>query len=461
MPGKRPTQVTDEWDGEGAPAAPARGLARWGVPVAVAGVAVAGIGLVPALASSGSPDLPEITAAELIERMAGSDTEQLSGTVRITTDLGLPALPGMSAGGGGLGGPGSGDGGDGADGDRGPAGPGSGGDEQGSPADPQAKLMELASGSHTLRVAADGPGRQRLSVMGEADEYSVIRNGEDLWAYDSASNSAYHATLPEHDAGRHAEHHGQGGDGEKGRDGGHGLPEGLADATPRELAEHALKAVDETTKVTVDGTAKVAGRDAYQLVIAPKAGESTVEAVRVSVDAENGVPLKFTLTPRSGGKAVIDVGFTSVDFGKPAAETFAFKPPKGAKVTEEDLSERAGEHAGHRGDGERGAHGGHGAPAETGRHGPAGLNVLGEGWASVAQLQAPAGKRGPGGEELPAEAQQLLDSFGERVRGDFGTGRVFSTRLVNVLLTDDGGVYAGAVDQATLVKAAEKAEKAE
>ncbi|MEU4685275.1 LolA family protein [Streptomyces xinghaiensis] len=455
MPGKRPTQVTDEWDGEGTPAAPSRGLVRWGVPVAVAGVAVAGIGLVPALASSGSPDLPEITAAELIERMAESDTERLSGTVKITTDLGLPALPGMSGGGGGFGmGPGHGD--DSAGG-RGDAGEGKGGDEQGSPADPQAKLMELASGTHTLRVAADGPAKQRLSVMDEAAEYSVIRNGEDLWAYDSGSNSAYHATLPEHDADLHAEHHGKGEDGEHGK---HDLPEGLEDATPRELAEHALKAVDETTTVEVDGTAQVAGRDAYQLVITPKAGESTVEAVRISVDAENGVPLKFTLTPKSGGKAAVDVGFTSVDFGKPAADTFAFKPPKGAKVTEEDLSERAGKHAEHRKNGEHREDGKRGS-AETRGDGPAGLNVIGEGWASVAQLQAPAGKRGAGAEELPAEAEQLLNSFGERVSGDFGTGRVFSTRLVNVLLTDDGGVYAGAVDKAALVKAAEKAEKAE
>ncbi|KNE80697.1 MULTISPECIES: LolA family protein [Streptomyces] len=456
MPGKRPTQVTDEWDGEGAPAAPARGLVRWGVPVAVAGVAVAGIGLVPALASSGSPDLPEITAAELIERMAESDTERLSGTVKITTDLGLPALPGMSGGGGGFGmGPGHG-GDDSAEG-RGDAGQGEGGDEQGSPADPQAKLMELASGTHTLRVAADGPAKQRLSVMDEAAEYSVIRNGEDLWAYDSGSNSAYHATLPEHDADLHTEHHDKGKDGERGK---HDLPEGPADATPRELAEHALKAVDETTTVEVDGTAQVAGRDAYQLVITPKAGESTVEAVRISVDAENGVPLKFTLTPKSGGKAAVDVGFTSVDFGKPAADTFAFKPPKGAKVTEEDLSEHAGKHAEHLKDGKHGEHG-KGDSAETRGNGPAGLNVIGEGWASVAQLQAPAGKRGAGAEELPAEAEQLLNSFGERVSGGFGTGRVFSTRLVNVLLTDDGGVYAGAVDKAALVKAAEKAEKAE
>ena len=47
------------------------------------------------------------------------------------------------------------------------------------------------------------------------------------------------------------------------------------------------------------------------------------------MDAKTGMPLKFTLTPASGGKAVVDVGFTKVDFGKPAASTFDFTPAQG------------------------------------------------------------------------------------------------------------------------------------
>ena len=63
------------------------------------------------------------------------------------------------------------------------------------------------------------------------------------------------------------------------------------------------------------------------------------------MDADNGVPLKFTLTPKSGGKAAIDVGFTKVDFAKPAASTFDFTPPKGAKVTEATRSRAKGRRA--------------------------------------------------------------------------------------------------------------------
>ncbi|MET8299367.1 EamA family transporter, partial [Streptomyces sp. NPDC005180] len=71
-------------------------LSDQGGPVAVAGVAAATIGLVPALAASGDPDLPEVTAQQLIEKMAASDVEQLSGTVKISTDLGLPSLGGLA-----------------------------------------------------------------------------------------------------------------------------------------------------------------------------------------------------------------------------------------------------------------------------------------------------------------------------------------------------------------------------
>lgn len=279
-----------------------RKAARYIVPVAVAGVAAATIGLVPALASSGDPDLPKIGAQELIEKIAASDQERLSGTFKISTDLGLPldGLAGSLVGGGERGGEGA--------------------------AAPQDKLMELTSGTHTLRVAADGPERQKLSILGASSEYSVIHNRGEVWAYDSASDEVYHAEAPEGadgpDAGKRPE---------KAPKTSEGAP-----ATPKDFAEQTLAAVGDTTSVTVDGTARVAGRDAYQLLIEPKQSGSTVGSVRIAVDAENGVPLKFTLSTASGGKAVVDAGFTKVDFSRPAASTFDYTPPRGAEVTEAD-----------------------------------------------------------------------------------------------------------------------------
>ncbi|MFE2467970.1 LolA family protein [Streptomyces mirabilis] len=395
-----------------------RKAARYVVPVAVVGVAAATIGLVPALADSGDPSLPKITAEQLIEKIAKSDVQQLSGTVKVSTDLGLPSLGGLESG--MLSGVTKGSG--------------------GSSADPQSKLMELASGTHTVRVAADGPDKAKVSVLENAAEYSIIHNGNDVWAYDSKSNEVYHSTAPAAEKGQ-----------EK-------APKDVP-TTPKQLADEALKSVDDTTSVTVDGTAQVAGRDAYKLLIKPKQSGSTVGAITVAVDAKTGVPLKFTLVPTSGGAAVVDAGFTQVAFAKPAASTFDFTPPKGAKVTEgkdskgsKDLKDskdfkgskdsKAPESAPSRGDLGKGLDG---------------LKTVGKGWSTIAEFDTggqgmPSGSSSQGG-----NVSGFLNSLGDHVKGKFGSGTVFSTRLVNALITDDGKVYAGAVTKDALVKAANAA----
>src|SRR5690606_12357893 len=364
-----------------------RRAARYVVPVTVMGVAAATIGLVPAIASSGDPDLPDITAAQLIEKIAKSDVEQLSGTVKVTTDLGLPDLGGLESSltSGAL---------------------GQGGD--GSSADPSAKLTELASGTHTLRVAADGPERQKLSLLDGSEEYSLIHNGKNVWGYDSKSNEVFHGTVDE-PAGERGEHQ--------------------PPATPKDFADEALKAVDDTTSVTVDGTAQVAGRDAYKLVVKPRQSGSTVGAISIAVDSRTGMPLKLTLTPSSGGAAVVDVGFTKVSEGGDLERgRERSRKPERAPKSEHDLAK-----------------------------GLDGLKMLGEGWNTVATFDTGAEGGLPTG-DVGGDAGGFLDSLGDPVKGEFGSGTVFSTRLVNALITDDGKVYVGTVTKDALVKAAD-AEK--
>lgn len=419
-------QITGETGETGEVPAGRRRAARYVVPVAVAGIAAATIGLVPALAATGDPDLPKISAEELIEKIAASDTEQLSGTVKITTDLGIPAL-------GGLGGS--------AAGALAPKGGAGGGEDGASAAEPSGRLMELASGEHTLRVAADGPDKQRLSILDSAAEYSLIHNGDEVWAYDSASNEAYHATAPA-DAGKGSEKGAKGKEQAAPKDAPKDLP-----ATPQDFAREALKAAGDTTSVTVDGTARIAGRDAYQLVIKPKQTGSTVGSIKVAVDSKTGTPLKFTLLPSSGGKAAIDVGFTKVDFSKPAASTFDFTPPKGAKVTEADEAKAAGKDQAHK------------APEDfKGKGLGSEPNVIGEGWTTVVQLDTGGVGPAAASKDMPAQAREFMDALGDKVDGKFGSGTVFKTRLVNALMTDDGKVYVGAVTKDALVKAANEAK---
>ncbi|MCX4715339.1 DUF2092 domain-containing protein [Streptomyces virginiae] len=385
-----------------------RKAARYAVPVAVAGVAAATVAMVPAFANAGGPDLPKVTAQQLIEKVAASDVQQLSGTARITTDLGLPKIASGLLGGGGI---------------------------AGGSANPEDKVAQLANGSHTLRVAADGPDRQRLTFLDGKDEYSLIHNGDDVWGYDSKSNEVFHEKNAE--AGKE-----------------HKTADRLA-ASPQKLAEEILKAAGPTTDVSVGDTAQVAGRDAYQLVLKPKQSGSTVGSVQIAVDAKNGVPLRVQLLSAQGGKPIVDAGFTKVDFAKPAGDTFAFTAPKGAKVTEgvdEAGKGGAGEHW-------KALESFPGLGGLTGGAGEKGdVKVLGEGWSTVARIDSGVDrslKDLENDKNTPKEAKQFLDSLGDKVTGKFGEGRVLSTRLVNALITDDGKVYVGAVTKDALVKAAD------
>ncbi|MDX3098617.1 sigma-E factor regulatory protein RseB domain-containing protein [Streptomyces sp. ME19-03-3] len=400
---------------------------RYAVPVAAAAAAAATIGLVPALANAGSPDLPRITAEELIAKVAASDARTISGSVRVSTDLGLPSVL------------------TGTTGDTGPFGGGGHGE---SSADPKEQLPQLLAGSHTLRVAADGPLKQKVSIVRNAAEYSLIHNGDEVWAYDSGSNQAYHLTgLPGQARG------------EERAGGGHEPPEGWP-ATPQEAAKKILDAADDSSTVAVDGTARIAGRDAYQLVIRPKATDSTVGSIRIGVDAGTGVPLRFTLAPKGGGKAILDVAFTKVDFSRPAASTFDFTPPKGAKVTTEKAGDSSQAKAGREEPGDLG--GPDGLDGLDGLRGMEGVDVLGKGWDTVTELKLPqealGTNRSKGAEQAPGlGGRGLLDTFGKEVKGDFGTGTVVGTRLVNALITDSGRVYVGTVTQDALVEAADTA----
>jgi hypothetical protein len=143
----------------------------------------------------------------------------------------------------------------------------------------------------------------------------------------------------------------------------------------------------------------------------------------------------------------VDAGFTQVAFAKPAASTFDFTPPKGAKVTEgkdskDSKDTKAPESAPTRGDLGKGLDG---------------LKTVGKGWSTIAEFDTggqgmPSGSSSEGG-----NVSGFLNSLGDHVKGKFGSGTVFSTRLVNALITDDGKVYAGAVTKDALVKAANAA----
>ena len=51
-------------------------------------------------------------------------------------------------------------------------------------------LTTLLTGTNTLRVWADGPNRSRVAVISQGGESDIVRNGTDLWLWQSAGKQA-------------------------------------------------------------------------------------------------------------------------------------------------------------------------------------------------------------------------------------------------------------------------------
>jgi outer membrane lipoprotein-sorting protein len=421
---------------------PSRPAARWALPAGLA-AAVVGAGLVAPVVAAAEPDLPDRSAAELLVDLQSAEVEGFSGTLVHRADLGLPSLPGLTTGGGGPGGS----------------------------TDPTA----LLDGEHVLRVWAVGPDRSRVSLHGEMGELTVVADGEDLWTWSSDDRTATRYLLPDDGPGTPA-------DDLRAR-----VDAVVPPLTPREVSDLVLEALDPSTDVSVGEPVRVAGRPAHQLVLTPRAEGSLVASVRIAVDAADRVPTRVQVFAVGHDAPALEVGFTSLSLVPPDEDTVTFTPPPGATVEEVDLSEHAADGgAPPDGDPLEGwtGHDGAGSSQPGGQDRPSGpgeppVTVVGDGWASVlvaalppgalealaggaaeeavppADGDAPFGPRhgGDGADDgaasAAAQAALLLGSL-PVVEGEWGSGRLLTSRLLTVLVTDDGRVLVGAVDRATL-----------
>jgi outer membrane lipoprotein-sorting protein len=345
---------------------------RW-LPAAVVPVVIAG-GVIIAPLAAGAADLPAKSPQEVLELVASSDSHAFSGTIEQSSNLGLPSLPST--------------------------GPGSGG---GSSAQSDASdVLELLTGSHNGKVWVDGPTKVRVAVFDQLAERDVIRNGQDVWLYQSTGQKATHVTLPTHT-------------GESAPDA--STPD-ASTLTPSALAQRFLKAVDPSTSVTLGKNLSVAGRDAYDLVLTPRTSATLVGSVSIAVDGSTGLPLRVQVDARGQKGPAVEVGFTQFSDQKPAASVFQFKPAAGATVTEQKLP--TGVHAK--------ASGAHPRPVVTGK-----------GWDAIVTLPA-------GSAPASLTSSPLFGQLTSAVAG----GHALSTSLVSVLVTDDGRVLAGAVPVSAL-----------
>lgn len=276
-------------------------------------------------------------------------------------------------------------------------------------------LTSLLAGSHTLRVWFGGPDEQRVALLGVTDEVDVFHSGSDVWQWDSSTHTATHLTVPT-------------GSGDEPKP--LVTPESPSTLTPQELASRALAALDKSTEVRIDGTRTVADRSAYVVLLTPRDTSTRIGSVKISVDGKTKLPLAVQVYARGASAPAIDVAFTDVSFRAPASSYFRFTPPPGATVHDDahpSSSSSASDDA-------------------TEPHGFGKAHVVGSGWSSVLELRASAKQV----QQLTKGALRTV----QHVSGAWGTGRLVDSALLSALITDDGRVYAGAVDPSALYAAA-------
>ncbi len=386
-------------------------------------VAVAvGIGFAapPLLATAGSDGLPTITPEQLAEQVAAAEQQPLSGTVVYTARLGLPELPFSKVTG--------------------------------------ANPVSLLGGSSTMRVWTDGAERSRAALLGDVSEYSVVQDGPQAWTYSSTDNAVVHYTLDDADTARYDDLAAKAEAGDLPVEG--DLP------TPAEAARQAVTMAKAFSTVTLDAQTEVAGRDAYQLVVTPTSQTTLIGRIVVAVDAATSTPLRLQVWSRADAQTpALELGFTDVTFGTPADSVLSFSTPPGAST--KDVVVALPEHDA--------------TTATVPGALPEGVTVSGLGWDSVVQVAGvdvagllagdPAAASALPGADRQFDskgAQQLYDQFApEKDAGSpLGTldtsalydqlttavpeGRLLSSALLSVLVTDDGRVLVGAVPGETL-----------
>jgi outer membrane lipoprotein-sorting protein len=285
-------------------------------------------------------------------------------------------------------------------------------------------LSEIGQGG--VRVYTDGEGKHRLQMPGRGSETTVIDDGQTVWVWDSAERTVQ--KVP------------HGANGEKAD-----KPLEGRFADPATAARDLVDAMQADSTVDVDGTARVAGRPVYQLVLTPQPDERTLlREIRVSVDSETRVPLQIEVLANGQADPALKLGFTEFADGPQDPALFQFTPPAGAEITERDAREEL-----------------HGENPE-GLLADLDVKPYGEGWDTVLTGTVPAGalsmSDSPGRENRFGEGaenpMELLGTLGKQVSGDFGTGFVIQAKVGTLLITEDGRVAVGAVPEQVVIEAA-------
>ena len=268
--------------------------------VVVVAAVIAGV---VAVAGAQANNLPNITAGDLLAKMAQQDqkTTSISGDVAWQNTL-LGDLSAASSAGFG---------------------------------DAAAKLPLAGNGGGRIWMSSAGVKIESQGTSGGDQVVVANAQAHDLWMYDAAANTAKHVVLT-------------------------GKPPAGAEPTPLSPPSMATPATIATylerlaplAKVEVTGQTTIAGQDVYLLTMTPTATDTALGSVQAAIDGKTFVPLQLQVFAKDVTAPVIQFGFTTVSYDAIPASTFDFTPPAGTKVTTKtmDAAKAMRGHKGHKGD---------------------------------------------------------------------------------------------------------------
>ncbi len=272
------------------------------IVVVLAMLAVFGISV--SRANPAPPSLPHVAPDRLLASSLAASARPFSiaGDVRTNIDLGLPQIP-SSVGGGG-----------------------------------PASIASLI-GTQRFKVWRSSDGVRVAHILDFAEQ-TIIANRAAAWLWDSSSLKAVHVVYADVRAAE-----GTAGQPAWLRD---MAPAGKADpatraralatlGNPAALARTLLVRLGPYARITVDGTAWIAGRPVYRLDLSPRSPLTLIGRISVSIDAQTRLPLDVQVVAKNATKPSLEAGFTSVSFGAIDPSMFTFTPPAGATVTTPSL----------------------------------------------------------------------------------------------------------------------------
>ena len=165
----------------------------------------------------------------------------------------------------------------------------------------------------TVVITTEFQGKRRVEVIkfamkkpdkywSDSDNYTMVSNGTVMWIYDKSRNEVIKINLPE--------------------------------KKPKFDYGELIKDLMKKNEIKLLGSEKISGRDCYVIEVIPENKTFYVEQ-KLWIDKEYWYPLKIEI---NYGEFNSTIEYKDVKFNRIPDSFFEFKPPKGAKVIEREIT---------------------------------------------------------------------------------------------------------------------------